>query len=55
MRRDAETGRLDAAALSAMDAAALARLLDFAVCAAAITCSRRGADMPRRAELGAVY
>jgi fructokinase len=49
----AETGRLEPAALTAMDAEALARLLDFAARAAAITCSRRGADMPRRAELGA--
>ena len=47
----AETGRLDPAALAAMDADTLARLLDFAARAAAITCSRRGADMPRRAEL----
>ena len=48
----AETGRLDPVAVATMDAAALARLLDFAARAAAITCSRRGADMPRRGELG---
>jgi fructokinase len=47
----AETDRLAPAALAAMDEAALARLLDFAARAAAITCSRRGADLPRRAEL----
>lgn len=39
-------------ALSALDAAALGDLLGFAARAAAITCSRRGADMPRRNELG---
>lgn len=47
----AETGRLDAAALADLGAEALARLVDFAARAAAITCSRRGADMPRRGEL----
>ncbi|NMF87231.1 carbohydrate kinase family protein [Aromatoleum petrolei] len=47
----AETGRLNPDALTAMDAHELARLLTFAARAAAITCSRRGADMPRRAEL----
>ena len=47
----AETGRLDAAALADLDPQALARLIDFAARAAAITCSRRGADMPRRGEL----
>ncbi|MDM0109379.1 PfkB family carbohydrate kinase, partial [Variovorax sp. J22R24] len=39
-------------ALSALDSASLGALLRFAARAAAITCSRRGADMPRRAELG---
>lgn len=38
-------------ALAALDASALDTLLRFAAQAAAITCSRRGADMPRRAEL----
>lgn len=47
----AERGRLSPAALAALDAAELADLLGFAARAAAITCSRRGADMPRRAEL----
>jgi fructokinase len=47
----AETGQLTPDALAAMNRDALARLLDFAARAAAITCSRRGADMPRRAEL----
>ncbi len=47
----AETGRLTPAALADVDAAALAQALGFAARAAAITCSRRGADLPRRAEL----
>lgn len=38
-------------ALPKLDAEALRGLLRFAARAAAITCSRRGADMPRRAEL----
>lgn len=37
--------------LAALDADALRELLGFAGRAAAITCSRRGADLPRRAEL----
>jgi fructokinase len=38
-------------AIGALDSAGLERLLAFAARAAAITCSRRGADLPRRAEL----
>jgi len=38
-------------ALGSLDASSLDALLRFAARAAAITCSRRGADMPRRAEL----
>ncbi|MBP7000157.1 carbohydrate kinase [Amaricoccus sp.] len=41
------------AGLAALDRAALARTLDYAARAAAITCSRRGADLPRAAELAA--
>jgi fructose-1-phosphate kinase PfkB-like protein len=48
----AETGRLTPAGLAQLDDAALAEALGFAARAAAITCSRRGADLPRRAELG---
>jgi fructokinase len=48
----AEHGRLSAAGLDGLAAADLRDLLGFAARAAAITCSRRGADMPRRAELG---
>ncbi len=47
----AEHDALDAARLAALPAAALQALLRFAAEAAAITCSRRGADLPRRAEL----
>lgn len=48
----AETDRLTPAALAQVDEAALREALGFAVRAAAITCGRRGADLPRRAELG---
>ena len=47
----AEHGALAADALAALTAAQLEAALGFASRAAAITCSRRGADMPRRAEL----
>jgi fructokinase len=39
------------ATVRGLDRAALADMLDFAARAAAITCSRRGADLPRLAEL----
>jgi fructokinase len=39
------------AAIDALDPAGLGRLLGYAARAAAITCSRRGADLPRAAEL----
>lgn len=47
----AEHDALAADALGALDADALADALGFAARAAAITCSRRGADLPRRSEL----
>ena len=47
----AERNALSAEALRSLDARALNEALDFAGRAAAITCSRRGADLPRRAEL----
>jgi fructokinase len=47
----AEHGRLSIDGVSQFDAAALQDLLGFATRAAAITCSRRGADLPRRAEI----
>jgi len=47
----AERGALNANALGALTPQALRDALDFAARAAAITCSRRGADMPRRSEL----
>jgi len=50
----AETDRLRPGALKGLPASALAAWLDFAAAAAAITCSRRGADLPRRAELPAL-
>jgi fructokinase len=48
----AEAGLLDAGALVKLTPAQLAPIMTFASRAASITCSRRGADLPRRAELG---
>ncbi|SFI42138.1 carbohydrate kinase family protein [Albimonas pacifica] len=47
----AERGATARAAVEALGADDVSALLDFAVRAAAVTCSRRGADLPRRAEL----
>jgi fructokinase len=47
----AEHGRLSPDGLATLSADDLDSLLTFAARAAAITCSRRGADMPRRSEL----
>lgn len=46
-----EGGHLSAEAAGSLNEEALRELLGFAVRAAAITCSRRGADLPRRADL----
>lgn len=50
----AETGRLDPAALDDLSEEDLGQLLAYAGEAAAVTCGRRGADLPYRAELTAV-
>jgi len=47
-----EAGLLSPDAVSGLDADFVRGLMTFAARAAAITCSRRGADLPRRAELG---
>lgn len=47
----AERGSVSAAALAALQGEELGTALQFAARAAAITCSRRGADMPRRSDL----
>jgi len=51
----AETGALSPEAMGALDEPGLSRLLAFATRAAGITCSRRGANPPRRAELPALH
>lgn len=50
----AETGRATRPMLQALTAEALSGLMAFAAQAAAITCARRGADLPRRRELPAL-
>lgn len=47
----AEHDALSPAAIASLEAPALRAALQFACRAAALTCSRRGADLPRRAEL----
>jgi fructokinase len=47
-----ELGALSPGGVRGMAAATLLDAMRFATQAAAITCSRRGADLPRRAELG---
>ena len=47
----AEQGCLEIEAIGTLSSQQLEAALDFAVQAAAITCSRRGADLPRRSEL----
>ena len=47
-----ERGHLSRSALKAAGAKDIEALLTFAVGASAITCSRRGADLPRRTDLG---
>ncbi|KQU78470.1 MULTISPECIES: carbohydrate kinase [unclassified Rhizobacter] len=47
----AERDSLSGAAIAALASTQLGQALDFAAKAAAITCSRRGADLPRRDEL----
>jgi fructokinase len=47
----AERDRLSIDGVTQLDSAALQELLGFATRAAAITCSRRGADLPRRGEV----
>ncbi|MEX6506382.1 carbohydrate kinase [Jiella sp. M17.18] len=47
-----ERGLLSRDALLSLDRGAVEDLVGFAVSAAAVTCSRRGADLPRRDDLG---
>ncbi|WP_460448281.1 carbohydrate kinase family protein [Alsobacter sp. SYSU BS001988] len=50
----ARAGRLERGALRELGDDEIAAVLDEAVAASAITCSRRGADLPRRAEVEAL-
>lgn len=54
LARLAQTGRLSPEAIAALDREALADLLAYAVAAAAITVTRRGADLPTAAEVDAI-
>ncbi len=51
LARLAQTDRLHRDAIGALDTDALRALLEYAIAAAAITCSRKGADLPTRAEV----
>jgi fructokinase len=53
LARLAQTGRLHRDGVAALDKAELCDLLDYATVAASITCTRRGADLPMRAEVDA--
>lgn len=53
LARLAQTGRLSPEAIAALDREALADLLAYAAAAAAITVTRRGADLPTAAEVEA--
>ena len=54
LARLAHTGRLSPEAIAALDYEALADLLAYAAAAAAITVTRRGADLPTAAEVEAI-
>ncbi|KRE06412.1 ribokinase [Bosea sp. Root670] len=54
LARLAQTGRLSPEAIAALDREALAGLLAYAAAAAAITVTRRGADLPTAAEVEAM-
>ena len=51
LARLAETGHLRAGKLATLDRDGLGDLLHFAVLASSVTCTRRGADLPTRAEV----
>ena len=53
LARLADRGLLDQDALMTIDRAAVVDAAGYAMAAAALTCSRRGADLPRRAEVEA--
>ena len=54
LARLSQTGRLSPEAIAVLDREALAGLLAYAAAAAAITVTRRGADLPTAAEVEAM-
>ena len=54
LARLARTGRLSPGAIAGLDLPALEELLSYAVAAASITVTRRGADLPSAAEVEAL-
>ncbi|WP_296710421.1 carbohydrate kinase [Rhodoblastus sp.] len=49
-----KSGKLTKSGVAGLTAQELGRAIDFAVTAAAITCSRQGADLPRKTEVAAM-
>ncbi|HSI40270.1 MAG TPA: carbohydrate kinase [Xanthobacteraceae bacterium] len=54
LARLSTTGRLSPQAIATLDTESLGDLLSFAAAAAAITCTRRGADLPHAADVAAL-
>ena len=55
LARLSQRGALNRAALDKLDRPAIEDVIRYANAAAALTCSRRGADLPQRAEVEAVF
>ena len=55
LARLAQRGLLDRRALAQLDQTSVADAVAYAIAGASLTCSRRGADLPRRADLEAVF
>ena len=55
LARLAHRGMLDRSALARLDRTIVADTVGYAIAAASITCGRRGADLPRRAEVEKIF